>query len=420
MPSGVLVRVQFRVLQNLTIWWGFFVTSFHQKNGLEPDGPGGHPYFCTMVQGEDFGAPSQGISALSRRDGKPVVIAGPCSAESRAQVLDAARQLASGGQVRFLRAGLWKPRTRPDSFEGRGEVGLAWLMEAQRETGLQAMTEVATPAHVEAALKAGLTALWIGARTTVSPFAVQALADALRGTNLTVLVKNPMHADLKLWMGAIERMAKSIQGEVGALHRGFSSYGRTDFRNAPMWEIPIALKAEMPDMAMLCDPSHIAGRPELLQKVAQRAMNLGMDGLMLESHPDPSVALSDAEQQIQPAELHRILSSLDIPTKSLDNSQDHDELEGMRLQIDSVDEQLMQLLSKRMELAKAIGVVKHRNRWSLLSVGRWREIIASRTEWGSQLGLSREFLAKILASVHEESIRVQGDEADERRAEQKK
>ena len=373
-----------------------------------------------MVQGEDFGAPSQGIHALSRRDGKPVVIAGPCSAESRAQVLDTARQLASGGQVRFLRAGLWKPRTRPDSFEGRGEVGLAWLMEAQRETGLQAMTEVATPAHVEAALKAGLTALWIGARTTVSPFAVQALADALRGTNLTVLVKNPMHADLKLWMGAIERMAKSIQGGVGALHRGYPSYGRTDYRNAPMWEIPIALKAEMPDMAMLCDPSNIAGSPELLQKVAQRAMNLGMDGLMLESHPEPSVALSDAEQQIQPAELHRILSSLDIPTKSADHSQDHDELEGMRLQIDSVDEQLMQLLSKRMELAKAIGVVKHRNRWSLLSVGRWREIIASRTEWGSQLGLSREFLAKILTSVHEESIRVQGDEADERRAEQKK
>lgn len=373
-----------------------------------------------MVQGEDFRATSNNQHVLSRREGKPVVIAGPCSAESREQVLDAARQLANGGRVGFLRAGLWKPRTRPNSFEGRGEVGLAWLMEAQRETGLQAMTEVATPAHVEAVLKAGLTAMWIGARTTVSPFAVQALADALRGTDITVLIKNPMHADLKLWMGAIERMARAIPGEVGALHRGFSSYGRTDFRNAPMWEIPIALKAEMPDMPMLCDPSHIAGRPELLQKVAQRAMNLGMDGLMLESHPNPSVALSDAEQQIEPQELLKLLSSLDVPTKSLGNREDHDILEGMRLQIDSVDEQLMQLLSKRMELAKSIGVVKHRNRWSLLSVGRWREIIASRTEWGSQLGLSREFLAKILTSVHEESIRVQGDEADERRAEEKK
>ena len=420
MPSGVLVRVQFRVLQDLTQWWGFFVTSFAQKKGALPKQPEGQPYFCFMVQGEDFGARAQGKHALSRRDGKPVVIAGPCSAESRVQVLDAARQLSSGGRVHFLRAGLWKPRTRPNSFEGRGEQGLSWLMEAQQETGLQAMTEVATPAHVDAALNAGMTALWIGARTTVSPFAVQALADALRGTDVTVLVKNPMHADLKLWMGAIERIAKSIRGEVGALHRGFSSYGRTDFRNAPMWEIPIALKAEMPEMAMLCDPSHIAGRPDLLQKVAQRAMNLGMDGLMLESHPDPAVALSDAEQQIEPKTLHALLSSLDVPTKSSDNSQDQDVLEGMRLQIDSVDEQLMQLLSKRMELAKAIGVVKHRNRWSLLSVGRWREIIASRTDWGSQLGLSREFLAKILTSVHEESIRVQGDEADERRAEQQK
>ena len=373
-----------------------------------------------MVQGEDFGTRAKGRLNLSKMDGKPVVIAGPCSAESRDQVLDAARQLAAGGQVHFLRAGLWKPRTRPDSFEGRGEEGLPWLMEAQRETGMQAMTEVATPKHVEATLNAGMKAVWLGARTTVSPFAVQALADALRGTDVTVLVKNPMHADLKLWMGAIERIVKAIRGDVGALHRGFSSYGSTDFRNAPMWEIPIALKAEMPDMPMLCDPSHIAGRPELLQKVAQRAMNLGMDGLMLESHPNPSVALSDAEQQIEPRELHGLLSALEVPSKASAHSQDHDVLAGMRLQIDSVDEQLMQLLSRRMQLAKAIGVVKHRNRWSLLSVGRWREIIASRTEWGSQLGLSREFLAKILTSVHEESIRVQGDEADERRAEQKK
>ena len=211
-----------------------------------------------------------------------------------------------------------------------------------------------------------------------------------------------------------------LQGEVGALHRGFSSYGKNDFRNAPMWEIPIALKAEMPELPLLCDPSHIAGRPDLLQDVAQRAMNLGMDGLMLESHPNPSCALSDADQQITPDALRRLLEALDVPSAGSESNLDRDALEGMRLQIDSVDEQLMQLLGRRMELAKAIGTIKDKNRWSLLSVARWRDIIVSRTAWGSELGLSREFLSKILTSVHEESIRVQGDEANKRRAKQKK
>ena len=373
-----------------------------------------------MVQGEHLQPGSTHPKALEKHHGLPVVIAGPCSAESRDQVLRAARELANQPGVTFLRAGLWKPRTRPNSFEGRGTEALPWLMEAQRTTGLQAITEVATPEHVEAVLKAGMTAMWIGARTTVSPFAVQALADALKGVNVTLLVKNPMHADLKLWLGAIERMRASVTGEVGALHRGFSSYGRHDFRNAPMWEVPIALKAEMPDLPMLCDPSHIAGRPDLLQDVAQRAMNLGMEGLMIESHPQPSEALSDAEQQITPEALAQLLGQLDIPSTSVEGSQDRDALEGMRLQIDSVDEQLMQLLSRRMELAKDIGTLKHRNRWSLLSVARWRDIIASRTDWGSQLGLNADFLSKILTSVHEESIRVQGDEANEQRAQQKK
>lgn len=376
-------------------------------------------YFSGMVQGEPIGAPTGQRPTLFKREGRPTVIGGPCSAESRDQVLETARALAQGGRVQYLRAGLWKPRTRPNSFEGRGIEALPWLMEAQRETGLHAMTEVATPAHVEAVLKAGMTSMWIGARTTVSPFAVQALADALRGVQATVLVKNPMHADLKLWMGAIERIEDAVDGEVGALHRGFSSYGKNEFRNAPMWEIPIALKAEMPELPLLCDPSHIAGRPDLLQDVAQRAMNLGLDGLMLESHPNPSCALSDAEQQITPNALHTLLESLEVPSAGGEGNHDRDALEGMRLQIDSMDEQLLQLLGRRMELAKAIGTVKHKNRWSLLSVGRWRDIIASRTAWGSELGLSREFLSKILTSVHEESIRVQGDEANERRAQQK-
>lgn len=372
-------------------------------------------YLRFMVQGEHFPQSSAPLSTL-RNGTRPVVIAGPCSAESRDQVMDTARLLHAQPGVSFLRAGLWKPRTRPNSFEGRGTEALPWLMEAQRETGLRAMTEVATPEHIEAVLEAGLNAMWIGARTTVSPFAVQALADALKGVDALVLVKNPMHGDLKLWMGAIERLHSSVHGEVGALHRGFSSYGSHEFRNAPMWEIPIALRAEMPEIPLLCDPSHIAGRPDLIQDVSQRAMNLGMEGLMLESHVDPSCALSDADQQITPAQLHKLLASLEVPTAQPEGSQDREALEGLRLQMDSVDEQLMRLLSRRMELAKDIGVLKHRNRWSLLSVARWRDIIASRTSWGSELGLSPEFLEKVLGSVHEESIRVQGDEANQRRA----
>ena len=368
-----------------------------------------------MVQGRQLNPSFVSLAGAMKRTTQPVIIAGPCSAESRDQVLTTARQLAAGG-VHFLRAGLWKPRTRPNSFEGLGENALPWLIEAQQETGLQAMTEVATSKHVEAVLKAGMTSIWIGARTTVSPFAVQALADAIRGTNMLVLVKNPMHADLKLWMGAIERIHAATQGEVGALHRGFSSYGSHEFRNAPMWEIPIALRAEMPEIPMLCDPSHIAGTPSLIQDVAQRAMNLGMEGLMIESHVNPSMALSDAEQQITPDELLKLLSLLEVPKPDHGCSQDRDALEGLRLQIDSVDEQLMRLLSKRMELAKNIGGLKHKNRWSLLSVARWREIMSSRTQWGHDLGLDIPFLTKILASVHEESIRVQGDEANDRRS----
>ena len=362
-----------------------------------------------MVQGEHLHRefpvriPTQGS--------RPVVIAGPCSAESRNQVLDVAKRLKAGGQASFFRAGLWKPRTRPNAFEGLGESALPWLMEAQQTTGLQAITEVANPSHVEAVLKAGMKAVWIGARTTVSPFAVQALADALRGTEILVLVKNPMHADLKLWAGAIERFVQSCNGQVGALHRGFSSYGSREFRNAPMWEIPIALRAEMPDLPMLCDPSHIAGRRELLADVAQRAMQLGMEGLMLESHPDPDNALSDPDQQVTPEALTELVAQLEVPAGMGDNHHDRDALDGLRMQIDSVDEQLLQLLSQRMELARTIGSLKHKNKWSLLSVARWRDIIRTRSAWGASLGLGNDFLTRILNSVHEESIRVQSDES---------
>ena len=349
---------------------------------------------------------------------RPVVVAGPCSAESREQVLHTAKSLAEGGRVQFFRAGLWKPRTRPNSFEGLGEQALPWLMEAEATTGLRAITEVATPEHVEKVLDAGMSAVWIGARTTVSPFAVQAIAEALKGTDLLVMVKNPMHADLKLWIGALERVASCTRGQVCGLHRGFSSYGSSEFRNAPMWEIPIALRSEMPEVPLFCDPSHISGKAEHLQDVAQRAMNLGMEGLMIESHPSPAHALSDAEQQITPGALDRLLAQLDVPVQHVVNDDAQESLDALRLQIDSVDEQLLHMLDKRMTLAREIGALKHRNKWSLLSVARWRDIVKSRLDWASQMGLNHDFLSKILASVHEESIRVQGDEADKERSKQ--
>ena len=349
---------------------------------------------------------------------RPVVVAGPCSAESREQVLHTAKSLAEGGRVQFFRAGLWKPRTRPNSFEGLGEQALPWLMEAEATTGLRAITEVATPEHVEKVLDAGMTAVWIGARTTVSPFAVQAIAEALKGTDLLVMVKNPMHADLKLWIGALERVASCTRGQVCGLHRGFSSYGSSEFRNAPMWEIPIALRSEMPEVPLFCDPSHISGKAEHLQDVAQRAMNLGMEGLMIESHPSPVQAMSDAEQQITPGALDRLLAQLDVPVQHVVNDDAQESLDALRLQIDSVDEQLLHMLDKRMTLAREIGALKHRNKWSLLSVARWRDIVKSRLDWASQMGLNHDFLSKILASVHEESIRVQGDEADKERSKQ--
>ena len=369
-----------------------------------------------MVQGD----PSARFSANHPwgQDKRPVVVAGPCSAESREQVLHTARSLAEGGRVQFFRAGLWKPRTRPNSFEGLGEQALPWLMEAEATTGLRAITEVATPEHVEKVLDAGMSAVWVGARTTVSPFAVQAIAEALKGTDLLVMVKNPMHADLKLWIGALERVASCTRGQVCGLHRGFSSYGSSEFRNAPMWEIPIALRSEMPEVPLFCDPSHISGKAEHLQDVAQRAMNLGMEGLMIESHPSPAQALSDPEQQITPGALDQLLAQLDVPVQHVVNDDAQESLDALRLQIDSVDEQLLHMLDKRMTLAREIGALKHRNKWSLLSVARWRDIVKSRLDWASQMGLNQDFLSKILASVHEESIRVQGDEADKERSKQ--
>jgi|TARA_B110000459_G_scaffold203790_1_gene261805 chorismate mutase len=337
---------------------------------------------------------------------RPVVISGPCSAESKEQVLSTAQALK--GTADFYRAGLWKPRTRPNEFEGVGKEGLPWLKEVRENLGLPVMTEVASAEHVDLVLESGIDAVWIGARTTVSPFAVQSIADALKGIDIPVFVKNPMHADLKLWIGAIERMDASTNGDVIALHRGFSSYGLKKFRNAPMWEIPIGLRAEMPEIKLFCDPSHISGKRHLIKSIAQKAMDIGMDGLMIESHINPAVALSDSEQQLIPQELIDLVNSLEIRDLTLDKTQTSD-LRDLRIEMDSIDERLVELLSGRMNIARAIGEYKKENGLTVLQLSRWKEIMKSRKVWSEEMGIEQEFLHLVLEQVHKESIRIQTD-----------
>ena len=323
-----------------------------------------------------------------------------------------ARELKDNAHIKYFRAGLWKPRTRPNSFEGVGAEGMVWLKEVQQELGLPVITEVANEQHAELALEHGLDAVWIGARTTVSPFSVQNIADALKGTDMPVLVKNPMHADLGLWLGAIERFAASTNGEVAALHRGFSNYTQHKYRNAPMWELPIGLKAELPDVTLFCDPSHICGNTEMLSSVSQKAMDLGMDGLMLETHVDPKSALSDSSQQLTPNQLNDLIAGLQIRTNLKDSVSDTD-LSAMRIKMDSIDEQLMELLSGRMEIAKLMGEFKKEEGLTVLHLERWREIVKTRMKWSNELGLSEEFILRVLEQVHKESIKVQTDVMNE-------
>lgn len=339
---------------------------------------------------------------------RPTVIAGPCSAENRDQVFATAKELKKNKNIKYFRAGLWKPRTRPNSFEGVGSMGMVWLSEVQAELGIPVMTEIANAEHAELALKHGLDAVWIGARTTVSPFSVQNIADALKGTSMPVMVKNPMHADLGLWLGAIERFSSSTSGEVAALHRGFSNFTQQKYRNAPMWELPIGLKSELPDVSLFCDPSHICGNTELLGLVAQKAMDLGMDGLMLETHTLPEQALSDASQQITPSQLAELIDGLEIRSSLKDSTSDRD-LSALRIQMDSIDEQLMELLSGRMDIAKQMGVFKKEEGLTVLHLERWREIVRTRMNWSKELGLSEEFILRVLEQVHKESIKVQTD-----------
>ena len=335
--------------------------------------------------------------------------AGPCSAESEAQVLQSARALAGKG-VSFLRAGIWKPRTRPGSFEGVGLKGLAWMDRARSETGMKIGTEVAEPAPVEACLEYGMDILWVDARTATNPFSVQAIADALRGTEVPVLVKNPMTADIGLWIGAIERLANAGLTKLGAIHRGVGSSLEMRYRNAPAWKMPIELMRRMPELPILCDPSHICGKAELIPVIAQEAMDLLFDGLMVEVHPDPPCALSDAEQQLTPDQFFPMVEHLELPHEQSDSAAFQNRMSELREEVDTVDSQLVELLGQRMKIVREMGRLKTEQNVSTLQPHRWQEIVQDRVKKGTGLNLSEDFVLQVMQSIHEEAIRQQ--EAD--------
>jgi chorismate mutase len=344
---------------------------------------------------------------------RPLIVSGPCSAETEEQVLQTAERLAATGMVDMLRAGIWKPRTRPGMFEGIGTKGLPWLQQAKKITGLPVTVEVATAKQVEDALHFDVDVLWIGARTTVNPFSVQEVADALRGVDVPVLIKNPVNPDIELWMGAVERVAKVGVKQIGLIHRGFSTFGNTDYRNAPMWHLAIEMKLRNPGMMMLCDPSHICGRRDTLMEVAQKAIDLDYDGLMIESHIDPDKAWSDAKQQVTPERLKEMLQSIIWRKEDVNSEEFHAALEKFRQQINHLDDELMQLLGQRMKIAEQIGRYKRDNNITILQTTRWNTIIEKALKKGEAIGLSKEFVTKYFDAVHMESINHQKKIMDE-------
>ena len=339
----------------------------------------------------------------------PLIIAGPCSVESEEQILATAQALAQIPQVTMLRGGIWKPRTRPDAFEGRGEQGLVWLREAKQATGLPILTEVATPEHVELALKYEVDALWVGARTVVNPFSVQQLADALRGTDVPLFIKNPVAPDLQLWMGAFERFQKAGVTKLFAIHRGFSYYKETPYRNFPMWELPIELTQRL-NVPLITDVSHICGNRELLLPTAQKALDLATDGLMIECHINPDAALTDAKQQITPEALKTLLSQLVFRNKGT-GSVEHD-LAELRGEIDDIDGELLQLLSRRMEVSGRIGEYKKCHNVAVVQMDRWKQILADHIAVGGSLNLDQELVEAVFEAIHQASIRRQTDILD--------
>ena len=333
---------------------------------------------------------------------RPIVIAGPCSAESEEQVMTTAKALAAKG-IKIFRAGIWKPRTKPGCFEGIGTIGLPWLKRVKEETGMYTTIEVATKDHVFEALKAGIDIHWIGARTTVNPFAVQEIADALKGVDIPVLVKNPVNPDLELWIGAFERLYGAGLKKLGAIHRGFSTYDKKIYRNLPLWHIPIELRRRMPNLPIFCDPSHIGGKRELIAPLCQQAMDLSLDGLMIESHCNPDAAWSDAKQQITPEVLDYVLNLLVIR----ESNQTTENLSALRRQIDGIDEQVLELFAKRMRVSREIGMYKKEHNMPILQSPRYSEILENRSGMGLDMDLNADFIKKILRMIHEESIRQQ-------------
>jgi len=337
----------------------------------------------------------------------PILISGPCSAETEEQTLETSKRLAATGKVDYIRAGIWKPRTRPGSFEGIGEKGLPWMQKVRKETGLPVTIEVANAAHVELALKHDIDMLWIGARSTVNPFTVQEIAEALRGVDIPVLIKNPINADLALWIGSTERLIQSGLKRVGAIHRGFSNLGETHYRNRPQWQLAIAYRNEMPELPLICDPSHIGGRKDLLFHVSQKAMDLDYDGLMLESHIDPDNAWSDAAQQVTPEALKELINSIVVREPQISEDTNHAELDRLREKINHIDDELLNLLNNRMKVARDIGSFKKANNITILQKSRWNEILEKGNEYANAHGLSEAFIQAYLQSVHDESITQQ-------------
>lgn len=333
---------------------------------------------------------------------RPIVIAGPCSAETKEQVIETATQLASKG-IKIFRAGIWKPRTKPGGFEGIGSEGLQWLKQVKQQTGMYVSTEVATQKHVYEALKYGIDILWIGARTTANPFAVQEIADALKGMDIPVLIKNPVNPDLELWIGAIERLHNAGIKKLGVIHRGFSSFDKKIYRNSPQWHIPIELHRRIPNLPIICDPSHIGGKRELIASISQQAMDLNYDGLIIESHCNPDDAWSDKEQQLVPDVLEYVLNLLVIR----DTKQTTESLSELRKQIDELDDQLLEILAKRMRVSCEIGTYKKEHNMPILQTTRYDEILQKRTSLAERLGMSTEFMKIILETIHEESVRHQ-------------
>ena len=333
---------------------------------------------------------------------RPLVIAGPCSAESEEQVLTTGKALAANG-IKIFRAGIWKPRTKPGGFEGVGMIGLPWLQKLKAETGMYTAVEVATKAHVEAALAFGVDILWIGARTTANPFAMQEIADTLQGHDLPVLIKNPVNPDVELWVGGLERIYRAGIHKLGVIHRGFSSADKTIYRNVPNWHIAIELRRRFPDLPIICDPSHIGGRRDLIQPLCQQAMDLGFDGLIVESHCNPDEAWSDAKQQITPDALKQLLQELVIR----DTVQTTEDLTVLRHQIDEIDDKILEILAKRMRISTEVANYKKEHSMPVLQAGRYDEILTKRSQQGSAMGMSEEFIKEVFEAIHAESVRKQ-------------